>query len=138
MIGAGYVGLVTAACLAKVGHKVICLERDDARLSMLSHGICPIYEPGLQAIIARAQFQEALNFTNDMKQAVRFADVIFVAVGTPSKDDGSTDLTQVLDCVSEVSEHAKQGAVIVTKSTIPVGTSKLIRRIVESPKTAPS
>ena len=132
VIGAGYVGLVTAACLAKIGHKVTCLERDSDRLNMLSRGICPIYEPGLQAIIERAQLQEALDFTNNMKLAASFADVIFVAVGTPPRDDGSSDLTQVLDCVSEVSEHAKQGAVIVTKSTVPMGTNKLIRRIVES------
>ena len=132
VIGAGYVGLVTSACLASIGHKVTCLERDNGRLDMLSRGICPIYEPGLQSIIERTQLDETLAFTNNMKLAAHFADVIFVAVGTPPRDDGSSDLTQVLDCVSEVAEYAKKGAVIVTKSTVPMGTNKLIRRIVES------
>lgn len=132
VIGAGYVGLVTAACLAKIGHKVVCVERDISRVENLLRGVCPIYEPGLPEIIENMQHQRVLRFTADMKDAVQSADAIFIAVGTPSRDDGSSDISQVLDCASQVAEYAEHGAVIITKSTVPVGTNKVIRRVVQS------
>ncbi len=132
VIGAGYVGLVTAGCLSKIGHTVVCVERDKTRVKKLEMGECPIYEPGLPEIIKSSKALGTLRFTLNLQDAVQSAKAIFVAVGTPSKDNGSSDISQVLECVAQVAEYAQHGAVIITKSTVPVGTNRSVRQVVHS------
>ena len=130
MVGSGYVGLVSGACLAECGHQVTCIDNDVAKVDALRAGEVPIYEPGLGEFIARNVAEQRLSFTSDLPAAVRDADVVFIAVGTPSRrGDGHADLRFVYAAARDIVEHARGHTVIVTKSTVPVGTGDEIERI---------
>ena len=130
MVGTGYVGLVTGACLADLGMNVICVDRDEAKIAALSRGVIPIYEPGLEELVARNERKGRLRFTTDLKAGIESALVIFIAVGTPPKPDGSPDLTFVRQVAEAVAEHMNGYKVVVTKSTVPTGTGKMITDII--------
>lgn len=130
IFGAGYVGLVTAACLAEVGHHVICVDTDARKVERLEKGIIPIYEPGLDELIKANVSARRLSFTTNAASAVKSGEVIFIAVGTPPGEDGSADLTHVLAVAQTIGDHIDQHAVIVDKSTVPVGTAQKVERAV--------
>ncbi len=133
MIGAGYVGLVSGACLADFGHDVICVDNNPDRIAMLNQGKSPIYEPGLDALLESNKKAGRLSFTSDLAAAVADADAVFLAVGTPSRrGDGHADLSFVRQAVREVAAAMKGFTVIVTKSTVPVGTGDEVEAIVRS------
>ena len=124
--GAGYVGLVTAACLADVGHQVVCVDIDPAKIEALRQGTVPIYEPGLGEILARATAHGTLQFTADSADAVRFGELQFIAVGTPQDEDGSADLQYVLAVADSIGRHMTDSTIVVDKSTVPVGTAEKV------------
>jgi UDPglucose 6-dehydrogenase len=131
MIGTGYVGLVSGACLSEVGHEVICVDKDQRKIDALKQGVMPIYEPGLDALVARNVAAGRLSFTTDLAPAVDGADAVFIAVGTPSrKADGHADLSYVYGAAKEIAGAVTGPVVIVTKSTVPVGTGDEVERIV--------
>ncbi len=131
MIGSGYVGLVSGACLADFGHVVTCVDRDPGRIAMLERGEIPIFEPGLEDIVESNVRQKRLFFTTDLPKAVAGADAVFIAVGTPSRrGDGHADLSYVYGAAAEIAKALTGYAVIVTKSTVPVGTGDEVERIV--------
>jgi len=123
VIGTGYVGLVVGACLAETGNDVTCADTNAEKIEGLKQNIIPIYEPGLDAMVERNQQQGRLNFTTDVPAAIARADVVFIAVGTPPDEDGSADLRHVLGVADEIGKHMSRELVIVTKSTVPVGTA---------------
>ena len=130
MIGAGYVGLVSGACFADFGHDVICVDKDEAKISSLNKGVMPIYEPGLAGLVQNNVEAGRLSFSLDLANAVRQAEVVFIAVGTPSRrGDGHADLAYVYAAAEEVARAATGYTVIVTKSTVPVGTGDEAERI---------
>ncbi len=131
VIGTGYVGLVTGACFAEFGVNVICVDRDEAKIAALKRGEIPIYEPGLEALVSRNMTQGRLAFTTDTPEAVRASLVVFIAVGTPPRDDGGTDLTYVEAVSREIGSSMNGYKVIVTKSTVPVGTSVRVRDLIQ-------
>jgi len=137
VIGTGYVGLVTGACLADMGHQVICLDIDAEKIAALQNGIVPIYEPGLEEIVQRNARAGRLKFTTDYPSGVQNSKVCFIAVPTPSKEDGSCDLSYVLQAARSIAESMTAPLVIVTKSTVPVGTAQKIRHIVEESTKVP-
>jgi UDPglucose 6-dehydrogenase len=122
VIGSGYVGLVVGACLAETGNDVVCADVDAAKIANLQRSVLPIYEPGLEELVRRNQEQGRLTFTTDVAPAAATAQVVFIAVGTPPGEDGSADLRHVLAAADEVGRHLGREAVVVTKSTVPVGT----------------
>jgi len=126
VIGTGYVGLVVGACLAETGNAVTCADLDQAKIEGLTRNVLPIYEPGLDDFVERNQRQERLSFTTDVAGAVTSADVVFIAVGTPPDEDGSADLRHVLAVAEQIGRHMKRELVIVTKSTVPVGTAQKV------------
>ncbi len=131
MIGAGYVGLVSGACFAEFGAQVTCLDVDEKRIAALSRGEIPIYEPGLTDLVVKNQAAGSLHFSTDFAQAVGSADLIFIAVGTPSRrGDGHADLSYVFAAAREIAKHLSGYTVIVDKSTVPVGTARQVARIV--------
>ncbi|MBT0668335.1 UDP-glucose/GDP-mannose dehydrogenase family protein [Novosphingobium profundi] len=131
MVGSGYVGLVSGACFADFGHDVVCIDKDQGKIDRLHQGIMPIYEPGLDALVLRNVEQGRLSFTTDLPEGIRGADAIFIAVGTPSRrGDGHADLTYVYAVAQEVGQNLANDAVIVTKSTVPVGTGDEVERII--------
>src|SRR5947207_1954545 len=130
VIGTGYVGLVTGACFAEFGVDVTCVDIDSEKIARLSAGEMPIYEPGLEQLVAKNTQSGRLRFTTDIKQAVEQALVIFLAVGTPPKSDGAADLSFVEAAASSVAEHMNGYKVIVTKSTVPIGTGEHIRKLI--------
>jgi UDPglucose 6-dehydrogenase len=131
MIGSGYVGLVSGACFADFGHHVTCVDKDPERIAALMRGEMPIYEPGLDELVARNVEGKRLDFTTDLANAVPDADVVMIAVGTPSRrGDGHADLTYVYTAAREIAANLKGFTAIVTKSTVPVGTSDEVERIV--------
>ena len=131
MVGAGYVGLVSGACFADFGHDVVCIDKDPAKIESLLAGIMPIYEPGLAELVATNVKAGRLSFSTDLASAIDGADAIFIAVGTPSRrGDGHADLSFVYEVAREVGAHLKTPAVIVTKSTVPVGTGDEVERII--------
>jgi UDPglucose 6-dehydrogenase len=131
MIGAGYVGLVSGACLAELGHTVTCVDKDAAKIAALHEGVMPIYEPGLAELVAKNVRARRLFFTTAVADGVREADAVFIAVGTPSRPaDGLADLTYVYQAAREIAGAVRGYTVIVTKSTVPVGTGDEIARIV--------
>lgn len=123
IFGTGYVGLVTGTCLAEVGHDVICVDVDQEKVDGLNRGKIPIYEPGLETMVLRNHKQGRLNFTTDAAMAVEFADIQFVAVGTPPDEDGSADLQYVLAVAKTIATHMNGFKVVIDKSTVPVGTA---------------
>jgi len=132
MIGSGYVGLVSGVCFADFGHDVVCIDKDEAKIAQLEAGVMPIFEPGLKEIVDKNVREGRLTFTTDLAKGVDGARAIFIAVGTPSRrGDGYADLTYVYAAAREIAEHAADDAVIVTKSTVPVGTGDEVERIVQ-------
>jgi UDPglucose 6-dehydrogenase len=130
MIGTGYVGLVTGAGLADLGMNVICVDKDEAKIAALERGVIPIYEPGLEELVARNERKGRLRFTTDIKSGVESALAIFIAVGTPPKPDGSPDLTFVREVAEAVALHMNGYKVVVTKSTVPTGTGRMIEETI--------
>ena len=132
VVGSGYVGLVSGACLADKGHRVICVDISEERIEGLKRGKVPIYEPGLDAIIARNADTGALSFTTSLPEAMREADIFCIAVGTPPDEDGSADLRHVLAVAREIGQHMERPALIINKSTVPVGTAEKVRAAVDA------
>lgn len=126
VIGAGYVGLVTASCLADMGHEVVCMDSDPRRVELLRSGVVPIYEPGLDSVIQRNTRDQRLFFTTRLPDALEACDVLFIAVGTPPKEDGSADLVHVLEVARQVGCSLTHPLVVVNKSTVPVGTAERV------------
>ena len=131
VIGTGYVGLVTGACFAEFGMNVTCVDKDADKIDRLNAGEIPIFEPGLEEIVRRNHRSERLTFTTDTRSAVRGALVIFIAVPTPPQDDGSTDLSYVDEVARTIGEHLDGYKVVVTKSTVPVGTAQRVRKVID-------
>ncbi|CAX24369.1 UDP-glucose-6-dehydrogenase [Methylorubrum extorquens DM4] len=130
MIGSGYVGLVSGACLADFGHEVVCIDKDPGKIAALNEGRMPIYEPGLDALVAENVRAKRLSFSTDLKPAVAQAQAVFIAVGTPSRrGDGFADLSYVYAAAREIAEALTGYTVVVTKSTVPVGTGDEVERI---------
>jgi UDPglucose 6-dehydrogenase len=132
VVGTGYVGLVVGACLAENGNSVVCVDADAAKVERIRKGEIPIYEPGLNEMVPRNVAEERLRFTTDLDEAVRKSDVIFIAVGTPQDEDGSADLTHVLDVARGIGRAMNGYKVIVNKSTVPVGTAAKVRDVIAS------
>ncbi|HQD50397.1 MAG TPA: nucleotide sugar dehydrogenase, partial [Defluviitaleaceae bacterium] len=132
IIGSGYVGLVTGACLADFGMKVICVDVDEEKINQLKEGKIPIYEPGLEQLVERNTYYKRLSFTTDLKEAVHNSDVIFIAVGTPPAEDGSADIAHVLKAAEDIAYHMNEYKVIVDKSTVPVGTGQKVKKTIQS------
>ncbi len=130
VVGSGYVGLVTGACLADFGMDVTCVDNDVRKITMLKQGKIPIYEPGLDALVAKNEKAGRLHFTTDLKEAVETSLAIFIAVGTPPKEDGSADLTYVVEVAEAIADHMNGYKVVVTKSTVPTGTGQLIEKVI--------
>lgn len=128
IFGTGYVGLVSGACLAEVGHNVVCMDVDQGKIDTLKNGLIPIWEPGLQPIVERNVAQGRLRFTNDVREAVAHAEIQFIAVGTPPDEDGSADLQYVLAVAGSIAEHMDGYKVVINKSTVPVGTAAKVRQ----------
>ncbi len=137
VIGTGYVGLVMGAGLAESGNEVVCADVDAAKVARLRAGEVPIYEPGLDAMVERNQGEGRLAFTTDVGDAVRRSEVVFIAVGTPQDEDGSADLRHVLDVAETIGDHMNAPKVVVTKSTVPVGTAEKVRAAVRSRTATP-
>lgn len=130
VIGTGYVGLVSGACLADVGNTVLCLDLDEHKITCLQAGEIPIHEPGLEAIVRRNQDAGRLRFTTSYDDAVAEAQVIFLAVGTPPDEDGSADLTHILSAARSIGKRISRPVVIIDKSTVPVGTAAAVKRTI--------
>jgi UDPglucose 6-dehydrogenase len=131
VIGTGYVGLVTGACLADAGNNVLCLDVDEKKIGLLNQNKIPIFEPGLEPIVKRNRDAGRLSFTTDVPASVSHAELQLIAVGTPPDEDGSADLQHVLAAASQIGRHMKSYKVIATKSTVPVGTADKIRETVK-------
>ncbi len=132
MVGSGYVGLVSGACFADFGHEVVCIDKDPAKIESLHNGIMPIYEPGLAELVASNVRAGRLSFTTDLSEGIDGAGAIFIAVGTPSRrGDGHADLSYVYAVAEEIGQNLKNDAVVVTKSTVPVGTGDEVERILK-------
>ncbi|MDR0791712.1 MAG: UDP-glucose/GDP-mannose dehydrogenase family protein [Chitinophagaceae bacterium] len=132
VIGTGYVGLVTGACLAETGSHVVCVDVNETKIKNLRNGILPIYEPGLSDIVNRNAKKERLLFSTNLSEAVKDADVAFIAVGTPPGEDGSADLQYVLQVAKEIGETISKPIVVVTKSTVPVGTAAKVHESIQN------
>lgn len=130
IFGTGYVGLVTGTCLAEVGHEVVCVDIDQAKVDGLGKGVIPIYEPGLEPMVKANHAAGRLRFTTDAAQAIAHGEVIFIAVGTPPDEDGSADLQYVLAVARTIGTHLQKPAVVVDKSTVPVGTADRVRETI--------
>src|SRR5262245_41728075 len=131
MIGSGYVGLVSGVCFADFGHDVICVDKDETKIDALRKGSIPIFEPGLDQLVADNVRAGRLSFSTDVEASVAASDVVFIAVGTPSRrGDGHADLSYVYAAAREIATHIKGFTVIVTKSTVPVGTGDEVERII--------
>ena len=133
IVGAGYVGLVSGVCFADFGHEVVCVEKDAHKLEMLGRGEVPIYEPGLDTLLAKNAESGQIEFTNDLSGALDGADAVFIAVGTPSRrGDGHADLSYVFQTAEEIADRMHSGIVVVTKSTVPVGTNRKVAEIIRN------
>ncbi|WP_298301498.1 UDP-glucose/GDP-mannose dehydrogenase family protein [uncultured Erythrobacter sp.] len=137
MVGSGYVGLVSGACFADFGHDVVCIDKDQGKIDRLHDGVMPIYEPGLDSLVESNVKSGRLSFTTSLAEGIKDAAAIFIAVGTPSRrGDGHADLSFVYAVAQEIGEHLANEAVIVTKSTVPVGTGDEVERILANSGTA--
>jgi len=130
VFGSGYVGLVQAACFANVGHEVLCLDIDPTRVNSLRRGEVPFFEPGLPELVMAGMNNGLLRFGTDPAEAVQHGDFLFIAVGTPQGEDGAPDLAQVLTVASQIGEYMIADCIVVTKSTVPVGTAERIRQVI--------
>jgi UDPglucose 6-dehydrogenase len=137
VIGSGYVGLVAGACLAETGNDVVCVDKDAEKIAHLQRNEIPIYEPGLEPMVKRNQEEGRLTFTTDLPAAVRGARVIFIAVGTPPGEDGSADLQHVLAVAREIGRSMNDAKIVVTKSTVPVGTAEKVRAAIRGETSLP-
>ena len=132
IIGTGYVGLISGACFAEFGYQTVCVDKDQNRIDELNQSKCPFYEPGIEDLLNKhLNKTKLLSFSNSVSQSVENADIIFITVGTPSKRiEGEADLSFVWDVAKEISENIKKYCLIVTKSTVPVGTTKQVKQII--------
>jgi UDPglucose 6-dehydrogenase len=130
VLGVGYVGLVTGACLAKLGNRVICADVDEAKISCLEKGVMPIYEPGLEELVAAGVEEKNLAFSHDVKSAVRDSELVFICVGTPSDDDGAADLTYIRAAAKDLAASLNAYKLVINKSTVPVGSTRLVEQII--------
>ena len=137
VVGIGYVGLVTSACLAEAGSKVVCVDNDSGKIADLKNGAIPIYEPGLAEMVKRNEKLGRLEFTTDLKYGVDNSLIIFIAVGTPSSPDGSSDISAVLSVAEGIAEYISDYRIIATKSTVPVGTSNKVTDVIKSKTEVP-
>ena len=137
VIGSGYVGLVAGACLAEAGNDVVCVDSDAAKIERLERADLPIYEPGLQPLVERNLAEGRLRFTVDAGPAIERAPVVFIAVGTPAGEDGTADLSHVLEVAEVIGRHMVDSKVVVTKSTVPVGTTARVRERIAAVTTRP-
>ena len=131
MVGTGYVGLVTGTCFAEMGNSVICVDIDEKKIEKLKQGIIPIYEPGLDTMVKENYKRGTLEFTTDIKEALKKSDIIFIAVGTPQGEDGSADLQYVLKVAQDIGRYMTHEMVIVDKSTVPVGTADKVKETIQ-------
>jgi UDPglucose 6-dehydrogenase len=134
VIGTGYVGLVTGACFAEFGVDVTCVDVDEEKIERIARGLMPIYEPGLEQLVSKNVQAGRLRFTTDVREAVQQALVVFLAVGTPPTDDGSPDLSFVDSAACSIADHMTDYKVVVTKSTVPIGTGEHIRKLISERK----
>ena len=132
IVGTGYVGLVSGACFAEMGINVVCVDIDENKISKLNSVIIPIYEPGLEDLVARNVEAGRLSFTTDLKTCLDNVELVFSAVGTPPGQDGSADLSYVLKVAKTVGENINKHIVLVTKSTVPVGTAYKVKNVIQS------
>ena len=130
VIGAGYVGLVTASCFADLGNEVICVEKIESKIEKLRKGISPIYEPGLDIILKRNIENKRISFTLNMTEGINFSDIIFFCVGTPQGDDGKADLSQIEEASRQIAENLTSYKLIIEKSTVPVNTHQWIKKTI--------
>ena len=132
MVGAGYVGLVSGACFAEFGASVSCVDIDEAKIRQLEKGVMPIYEPGLKELVEKSVSEGRLEFTTDYSKIVAQSDLIFIAVGTPTRrGDGHADLSYVYQAAKDIAKHLTNYTLIVDKSTVPVGTARNVHRIIK-------
>jgi UDPglucose 6-dehydrogenase len=137
VVGTGYVGLVLGACLAENGNTVECVDKDESKIRTLRAGRMPIYEPGLEEMVVRNDREERLTFTTDLSSAVRDADIVFIAVGTPQGEDGAADLQHVLGVAKDIGRTMNKYTVVVDKSTVPVGTAPKVRAAIAGETSQP-
>ena len=137
VIGTGYVGLVAGACLAENGNDVICVDKDAAKVRALQRGRIPIYEPGLEELVRRNRMERRLTFTTDLLKGVKGSQIVFIAVGTPTGEDGSADLRHVLDVARQIGKAMNGYKVVVDKSTVPVGTADKVREAIKKETSHP-
>jgi UDPglucose 6-dehydrogenase len=137
VVGIGYVGLVTAGCLAEAGNTVICVDNNSDKITNLKNGVIPIYEPGLAEIVRHNEKLGRLHFTTDLKEGIANSLIIFLAVGTPAMPDGSADISAILSVAAEIGENLTDYRIIATKSTVPIGTYKMVTDIIKSKTEAP-
>src|SRR3989338_9083894 len=130
--GAGYVGLVTAACFAELGNQVTCVDIDDEKIKKLNSNIMPIYEPGLMEIVVKNKREQKLKFTTDLKSAIKDSEIVFICVGTPPKKNGEADLSYVENVAKTIAEVMESYKVIVEKSTVPVETGEDVSKTIKS------
>jgi UDPglucose 6-dehydrogenase len=135
VVGSGYVGLVLGACLAENGNTVACVDKDESKVATLKGGKMPIYEPGLEEMVVRNQQEDRLSFTTDLASSVRTSAIVFIAVGTPQGEDGAADLQHVLAVAKAIGRAMDKYTVVVDKSTVPVGTAKLVRNTIAAETT---
>ena len=131
VIGSGYVGLVAASCFAEMGNNVVCYDINKNKISDLNKGIIPIYEPGLDTLVLENLQKETLRFSTIIHEVLSFADIVFIAVGTPMGEDGSADLQYVIDVANSIGENLQHHTIIVNKSTVPVGTADKVRATIQ-------
>ena len=131
VVGTGYVGLVTGTCFAEVGIEVTCIDIDEKKIEGLKKGVMPIYEPGLEAMVLKNYEKGRLKFSTSLAESIQGAEAVFIAVGTPPGEDGSADLKYVLAVAREIGQNMNDYTVVVTKSTVPVGTAKKVKAAVQ-------
>ena len=129
--GTGYVGLVTGACLSEIGHKVTCVDIDENKVTMMKKGIYPIYEPGLDELLKRNYEEGRLDFTTDYKNAYKDANIVFIGVGTPEREDGSANLDYVFKVCEQIAENVENNCLVVVKSTVPIGTNDRVEEFLK-------
>lgn len=132
VIGTGYVGLTSGVCFAELGNNVICVDIDEKKIDRINKGLMPIYEPGLEELVSSNKSKNRIFFTTDLKAAVQNSDIIIIAVGTPSLEDGDVDVSYVKSAAKEIAKYINNYKVIVNKSTVPVGTGELVKHIIKS------
>lgn len=131
VVGSGYVGLVSGTCFAEMGNKVICVDVDENKIENLKKGVVPIFEPGLEALVVKNHKKKSLLFSNNLKEAIKDVEVVFIAVGTPMGDDGSADLKYVLSVATDLGRAIQNKIIIVDKSTVPVGTADKVKETIQ-------